>query len=134
MSKSHCFSMFLVLLVLVVVVGCSVTPPETVAYDVVSVTDVSFAGIKRYVVRARVDNVLTAAQLESTGKSILKEVTQTNSVDALTIFFYLRDSDVESVFTAGEAQWVAYGEWARAYDVRSGDHSHNEWVTFPPIT
>ena len=101
------------------------------AYDIVSVDDVSAAGVERYRVKVHVDKVLTSDELQSASSSILKELTPTKTVDALDIFFYLRSSDVEGAYTAGNAVWAAYGDWGRATEVQSGDHSHNEWAMFP---
>ncbi len=130
MRKVVWLSMVLALVVLAMV-GCSETTPKSVTYEVVSTDFVSFDGIWRYTVKARVDNVLTTDELESVSESILRELAETKGVDALAVFFYLRESDIGGAYTAGMAEWVPYGEWARAVDVRSGDHSYNEWEMFP---
>lgn len=130
MKKVACLIMVLALVALAME-GCSETTPKSIAYEVVSTDFVSFDGIWRYTVKARVDNVLTTDQLASLSESILGELAETKGVDALAVFFYLRDSDIGGAYTAGMAEWVPYGEWARAVDVRSGDHSYNEWKMFP---
>lgn len=121
----------LILLFLLMNAGCSRAVPRVIVYDIVSTDFVSFDGIWRYTIKAHVDNVLTADELASASKSILVELADSKSVDALTVFFYLRDSDAGGTYTAGMAEWIPYGDWRRAIEVRSGDHSHNEWVMSP---
>lgn len=112
--------------------GCSDESPKlkkdvlTPKYKIVELEDVSYGLAKRYNVRTRVDKVLTIEELESVSKSIVEKLKTTNPHNALAIFFYLPDSDINGLYTAGKAEWAPYGEWSRAGEVPTGSYSkHN---------
>jgi hypothetical protein len=102
----------------------------TPKYQIVELEDVSYGLAKRYNVRTRVDKVLTIEELGSVSKSIVEKLKTTNPHNALAMFFYLPDSDINGFYTAGKAEWAPYGDWARAGEVPTGSYSkHNLKLT-----
>jgi hypothetical protein len=98
----------------------------TPKYQIVKLEDVSYGLAKRYNVRTRVDRVLTIEELELISKSIIEKLKTTNTHNALAMFFYLPNTDINGVYTSGKAEWAPYGEWARADEVPTGSYSKHK--------
>jgi hypothetical protein len=104
---------------------------ENQPYEIARVEDVSFSNVKRYAVRVRVDKVLSRDELQAVSEKVVKELRETRPHNAVTIFYFLRESDLRGAYTAGKAEWAPYGEWARAGDVQTGDYAQHKLKLFP---
>ena len=128
---------FLIIVVLLIVI-CSIpttkSPSKPIVlpkYQIVEIEDVSFSKIKRYSVRIRVENILKSKEIESISQQIIEELKVSKSCNAITLFFYLPDSDTNGLYTAGKAVWAPYGDWSRANEVKTGDYKKHKLLLFP---
>lgn len=103
-------------------------------YSIVSIRDVSFSTIKRYDVRVRVGHMLSRHELELVSQAIVKKLKETKPHNALTLFYYLPDSDTDGLYTAGKAVWAPYGDWARVDEVHTGKYSKHSLKLSPGNT
>jgi hypothetical protein len=94
-----------------------------VSYSVVSRQDVSALGATRIVYKVRVSDELTDTDLRLIAERLIDSETKANKVNAISFDFYLPDTDVDGVFTAGQAVWAPGGQWRDAHTVTAGDYS-----------
>lgn len=95
-------------------------------YQIVEVEDVSFNNVKRYRVRSYVDKILSYRENELVSEKIIAEITKSKSSNAISIFYYLPESDINSSYTAGMAEWAPYGDWSKADEIITGDYSKHQ--------
>ena len=108
------------------------TAPEvTPTYNIVSLGDSSYLGVKRYDVRVRVGHVLSRDELETLSQAIVEQLKKTNPHNALMLFYYLPDSDTDGGYTAGKAVWAPYGDYSRADEAYTGTYSKHVLKVFP---
>ncbi|MDI9433081.1 MAG: hypothetical protein QM570_15300 [Planctomycetota bacterium] len=108
-------------------VSDSVTSTAPVlVYDIIRIEDVSFANVKRYSVRVRVEKVLSRDELDVLSMRIIEDLRMTRAHNAIAIFFYLPDSDPKGLYTAGKAEWAPFGDWGNADQVRTGDYTKHK--------
>ncbi len=100
-------------------------------YSIVSIRDVSFSTVKRYDVRVRVGHILSSHELEIVSQAIVEELKVTKPHNALTLFYYLPDSDTNGLYTAGKAVWAPYVDWARADEIHTGNYSKHRLELSP---
>ena len=108
-------------------------PFKAQEFQIVEVKDFSFGSVKRYDLRVRVDSVLTSGELESVSRSIIEELEVTKPHNALIIFYYLPDSDINGLYTAGKAIWAPYGDWAKADVSLTGSYSKHQ-LSLSPVS
>jgi len=99
-------------------------------YTIVETKDISFHHCKRYSIRVRVDHALSSNELKTISNKIIANFKATRPFNALTIFFYLPDSDIHSVYTEGMIEYAPYGDWSRADDVQTGEYSKHSLKLF----
>jgi len=102
--------------------------PQTSAipkYDISSIKNVSYSNVKRYVVRVRVGHMLSSMELKRVSEVIIEELKVTRPHNALTLFYYLPDSDTNGLYTAGKAVWAPYGDWSRSDETYAGNYSNH---------
>jgi len=99
-------------------------------YTIVETKDISFHHCKRYSIRVRVDHALSSNELKTISNKIIANFKATRPFNALTMFFYLPDSDIHSVYTAGMIEYAPYGDWSRADDVQTGEYSKHSLKLF----
>lgn len=94
-------------------------------YTIVKTKDVSFKNCKRYGIRVRVDHALSSNELKTISNRIIANFKATRPFNALTLWFYLPDSDINSAYTAGMTEYAPYGDWSRADDVQTGEYTNH---------
>lgn len=82
-------------------------------YSLISASDESYANSIRKIYRVRVKRALSRDELAAISKEIINEATSRQHINAITIFFYLPDSDPRGIYTAGEATWAPGGDWGQ---------------------
>ena len=101
-------------------------PNAAVTYEIAQREDVSFGATVRIVYRVTVSGPLSEADLRAVSEEIIEDETSSQDVNAIGFFFYLPDTDTNSVYTAGKADWAPDGDWAKADTVQAGDYSSHE--------
>ena len=94
-------------------------------YTILSIKNVSYSTVKRYDVRVRVGYMLSNNELKQVSEAIVEELKLTRPHNALTLFYYLPDSDTNGLYTAGKAVWAPYGDWSRADEGYSGNYTNH---------
>lgn len=102
-----------------------------IAFQIVKTEDFSVRNCKRYNIHVRVGHVLSSNELKTTSNKIITDFKATRPFDALTLRFYLPDSDINGVHTAGMTEYAPYGDWSRAADVRTGEYTHHRLKLSP---
>jgi len=99
-------------------------------YTIVKTKDVSVNNCKRYSIRVRVDHVLSSNELKTISNKIITDFKATSPFNALTLWFYLPDSDINGAYTAGMTEYAPYGDWSQA-DVQTGEYTHHRLKLSP---
>lgn len=95
--------------------GAQPTRPTPVPpYEVVSTRDVSYANVVRKSYRVRVPRQMTEQELTAIAEQMIRQATSRQKINAITIHFFLPDTDIKGAFTAGQATWAPGGDWAKA--------------------
>lgn len=100
-------------------------------YTIVKIEDVSFSNCKRYSIRVRVDHVLSSDELKTLSNKIITDFKATRGFNALTLWFYLPDSNIDSAYTAGMTEYAPFGDWSRADDIETGEYTHHRLELSP---
>jgi hypothetical protein len=93
------------------------TDESTVAlpqYTLVETRDVGFADVVRKRCCVRVDRELTVQELMAASDKIVQQATEHERINAISISYYLPESDTEGAYTAGKADWAPDGDWNKA--------------------
>lgn len=117
-----------------------------------NVEDKSFAKVKRFIIRVRVDAPMSEEELRQQSEEIILEETRLRAVNAIGLFFYLPATNIfdgdgkllslqqmaqlkdKVVHVAGVVDWAPEGDWARANQVRSGDYSRHQYKINAGVT
>ena len=125
------FSLLLLLLVFVGI-GCSskstVKEPEQkkviqkqsqkydlskVDYEIIQTEDLSFLSADRFSVRVLINNnPTTEEQIKAVSEKIVEDYQ--NKADAVSIFFYFEESQIDGAYTLAKADWAPNGDWSQA--------------------
>jgi len=95
----------------------------SVGYKIISIDDISVGQTRRYNVRVRVGHTLNYSEIKQISEKIIEDFKSKEPHNALSLLFYLPDSDLNGHYTAGMAEWAPFGDWARADEVQTGDYS-----------
>ena len=98
-------------------------------YQIAEVSDSSFGTTKRSSYRVRVSRRPSEGELDAMSRKIIAKSPPQN---AILMFFYLPDTDIQGFFTAGRTTWAPGGEWGDANLVRTGDYSRHRLVIDTP--
>jgi len=109
-------------------VAVSKPASDSVDYDVVKEEDASYGSVVCFVLRARIARPATDEELRTVSKEIIGAFKDAKPHNAINLFFYLPDSDLDWLATGGTAVWAPYGDWDRASEVTAGDYSKHELV------
>ena len=125
------FSLLLLLLALVIA-GCSsktttTTPAQEpvvqkqsgkydlskVDYQIVETKDVSFSLADRFSISVLIsNNPATEEQIKAISEKIVEDYQ--DKADAVSIFFYFEESQVDGAYTLAKADWAPNGDWSQA--------------------
>ena len=98
-------------------------------YRIAEVSDTSFGRARRSSYRVRVSRRPSEDELGAMSRKIIAETPPQN---AMMMLFFLPDTDIHGLFTAGRATWAPGGEWGNAHLVRTGDYSRHRLVIDTP--
>ncbi|HUX00401.1 MAG: hypothetical protein WBD63_07675 [Phycisphaerae bacterium] len=88
--------------------------PAIPQYSLVAIEDVGNPVVVRKAYRVRVPREMTKQELTAISEEIVRVATARQRINAITVFFYLPDSDTGGAFTAGKATWAPDGDWGKA--------------------
>jgi hypothetical protein len=91
-------------------------------WQVVDRADTSVRRAVRYRYKVRVDGPLTEGQIRTISRQVIHSAPPHNGMD---IFFYLPDSGIDRVYTAGKAEWWPNGRVGDAVNGSTGDYSRH---------
>ena len=94
-------------------------------YRVIEKEDLSYAGVTRLQFRVRVQEPLSERQLAKICEQVICLQKRRKPLNAISFFFYLPNTNIDGVYTAGKADWAPDGDWAKAGDGKPGDYSRH---------
>ncbi len=93
-----------------------------ISYTIEEVEDISFSECERRKVTLRTTRRLTETEVKALAETIVNQIIEDDNVNAIVIFMY--DTEHTSgPYTLASVDWVPYGEWVKAKDVKTGDYS-----------
>ncbi|MFC1785642.1 hypothetical protein ACFL0J_08480 [Candidatus Neomarinimicrobiota bacterium] len=102
-----------------------------VAYNVVSEEDLSFVEDNRKVNRTQckvlIDRSSNEQELKTISEEIIENLKNKEYQNAVTIFYYLPNTNTDGFYTAGMVDWSPFGDWAKADKVLEGDYSKHKY-------
>ena len=131
-----------IILISILIVSCvprnQTTPQQvvnnqktTILYKVVSEEDLSFVEdyriVKRTQCKVLIDRSSNEQELKSISKEIIENLISKEPQNAVTIFYYLPNTNTDGFYTAGMVDWAPFGDWGKSDKVLSGDYSKHDY-------
>jgi hypothetical protein len=91
-------------------------------YDLVSTKDVSFGSTKRLQLKVSLPEHYDRETVEGIARSLVDQVTKTQDVNAIAIFFYGPGISTAGVSDVATIEWAPKGQWANADSVKTGEY------------
>ena len=99
-------------------------------YKVALVDDANIGNVIRVTLHIVVDGDYTLAQLNTIAEKEALAYVKQNKVNALAVGFYEDENNIGKGYDMGRVEYVPYGDWAKAIDVKAGDYSNFEFVNY----
>ena len=99
-------------------------------YKVALVDDANIGNVIRETLHIVVDGDYTLEQLNTIAEKEALAYVKQNKVNALAVGFYEDENNIGKGYDMGRVEYVPYGDWAKAIDVKSGDYSNFEFVNY----
>lgn len=99
-------------------------------YKVALVDDANIGNVIRETLHIVVEGDYTLEQLNTIAEKEALEYVEQNKVNALAVGFYEDENNIGKGYDMGRVEYVPYGEWSKAMDVKSGDYSNFEFVNY----
>ena len=99
-------------------------------YKVALVDDANIGNVIRETLHIVVDGDYTLEQLNTIAEKEALAYVKQNKVNALAVGFYEDENDIGKGYDMGRVEYVPYGDWAKAIDVKAGDYSNFEFVNY----
>ncbi len=101
-----------------------------VNYEIVLVDDVNVGNVIRETIHIVVDGEYTLDELNTIAEKEALKYVKENKVNALAVGFYTDEDNIGKGYDMGRVEYVPYGNWAKAMEVKSGDYSNFEFVNY----
>lgn len=99
-------------------------------YKVALVDDANIGNVIRETLHIVVDGDYTLEQLNTIAEKEALAYVKQNKVNALAVGFYEDENNIGKGYDMGRVEYVPYGDWAKAIDVKAGDYSNFEFVNY----
>ena len=99
-------------------------------YKVALVDDANIGNVIRETLHIVVEGDYTLEQLNTIAEKEALAYVEQNKVNALAVGFYEDENNIGKGYDMGRVEYVPYGEWAKAMDVKAGDYSNFEFVNY----
>lgn len=104
---------------------------STISYKIQSEKDLSFVEdyrmVKRTQFKVLIDRNSNEQELKSISKEIIENLISKGYQNAVTILYYLPNTNTNGHYTAGMVDWAPYGDWGKSNKVLSGDYSKHDY-------
>lgn len=102
-------------------------------YEIISIKDISYAIVRRYVARVRVGYDNSPADVESILKDVALDIQRDQRAQAVSVFAIGPDESEDFAYSAGKLDYAPGGDWGSAhqrlpmaYDVTLGEEFFGE--------
>ena len=99
-------------------------------YKIALIDDSNIANAIRETLHIVVEGEYNLEQLNAIAEKEALEYVKNNKVNALAIGFYEDEKNIGKGYDMGRVEYVPYGDWGRALDVKTGDYSNFEFVNY----
>ena len=130
-------TILIITLVSIITISCITTKQSTpqqtttVSYKIVSEEDLSFVEDNRMVKRTQckvlIDRNSNKQELKSISKEIIENLISKKYQNAVTILYYLPNTNINGGYTAGMVDWAPFGDWGKSNEVWTGDYSKHDY-------
>lgn len=130
-------TILIITLVSIITISCVTTKQSTpqqtttVSYKIVSEEDLSFVEDNRMVKRTQckvlIDRNSNEQELKSISKEIIENLISKEYQNAVTILYYLPNTNTNGGYTAGMVDWAPYGDWGKSNEVWTGDYTKHDY-------
>ena len=103
---------------------------ELPTYKIALIDDSNIANAIRKTIHIVVDGDYTLSQLNTIAEKEALAYVSKNKVNALAIGFYENEKNIGKGYDMGRVEYVPYGEWSKAIDVKAGDYSNFKFVNY----
>jgi len=127
-------ALFITFVIAVVLLfGCDKTKNEVSSdYKIVERTDMNYGVKNGEVVRIQnkvvINEIMPEAKLRSISEEIISNQKKLKPVNAVSLLFYLPETNIAGHYTAGKATWAPNGKWEDAGSVKTGNYSQHMLV------
>lgn len=103
--------------------------PGTPSYQIVKNGNVNFGNVIRLQYWVIPANNATDTDMKLISFKVLEKAKNDHPFNALAIDFVKSKSEADhGGYTIGQVEYVPYGDWGKANQVRAGDYSHDKFV------
>lgn len=99
-------------------------------YKIALVDNTNIGNIIRETLHIVVEGDYDLDQLNAIAEKEALAYAEDNKVNALAVGFYEDKKNIGKGYDMGRVEYVPYGEWAKAMDVKAGDYSNFEFVNY----
>lgn len=92
-------------------------------FRIVRTEDISYGSVVRLNVRVSLGEHYSQAIVEQFAKTIVRDITDTRDVNAISMLFYGPGASTASAYDVASVDWAPQGDWGKAHSVRTGDYT-----------
>lgn len=96
-------------------------------YTIVDKKDLSFSIVVRTQYKVQLDRGLNKQELKSISKEIVENLIIKEPQNAVTIFYYLPNTNTKGGYTAGMVDWAPFGDWGKSDAVLKGNYTKHDY-------